>query len=175
MRRRGRAGIIALVGIDGAGKTTQGRRLAAALSATGRPARYYENGGGRPVVDAVAHRLGRRDGPHLLGRRAHVVLEATIRGLAITWALAASRARGEIAVMDRYTYCQYATMRLRGDPGEHRVRACYRYFPTPDLVVWFTLAPAEAQRRVALRGRDHEDLTRLDAFAAAYTTLPEAP
>jgi dTMP kinase len=174
-RPRRRRPVIALVGVDGVGKTTQARRLATALTAAGHPARYFENGGGRPVVDALAHRLGRRDGPDLLGRRAHVALETTIRGLALAWALAVSARTGQIAVMDRYTYCQYATMRLRGDSGEGRVRAAYRLAPTPDLVVWLTLAPTEAARRVELRGRDHEDPARLAAFAAAYASLPEAP
>ncbi|MCM3887165.1 thymidylate kinase [Frankia sp. R82] len=105
--------IIALVGVDGAGKTTQARRLAAALSAAGQPARYHENGGGRPLLDPLARRLGRRDGPDLLGARGHLAVEATIRATAITIALVLSWLRGEIAIMDRYTYCQFATMRLR--------------------------------------------------------------
>ncbi|MCK9877298.1 thymidylate kinase [Frankia sp. Ag45/Mut15] len=174
--------IIALVGVDGAGKTTQARRLAAALSAAGRPARYHENGGGRPLLDPLARRLGRRDGPDLLGARGHLAVEATIRATAITIGLGLSWLRGEVAVMDRYSYCQYATMRLRERPaavgaaarGERWVRAAYRHLPTPDLVVWLTVPVTVAQRRVELRGRDREDLDRLTAFAAAYAGLPEA-
>ncbi|CAO5185964.1 Thymidylate kinase [Frankia sp. AiPs1] len=239
-RGRGRGPVIALVGVDGVGKSSQARTLAAALRAAGRPARSFENGGGRPLLDPLARRFGRRDGPDLLGRRAHLAVEATLRATAISIALAVCRLRGEIAVMDRYTYCQYATMRLRatlpasevgralgpstvgtadggttpsrnalgpdgdgervhaasskgtGDAGhstgdvenaparatmaagERWVRAFYRHFPTPDLVVWLTLPAEVAQRRVQLRGRDHEDLDRLVAFAAAYADLPEA-
>ncbi|EIV92156.1 thymidylate kinase, partial [Frankia sp. QA3] len=81
-----------------------------------------------------------------------------------------------IAVMDRYVYCQYAVMRLRGDgDGDaRRVRVAYRRFPAPDLVVLFTVPATLAQQRVELRGRDHEDLDRLVAFAEAYRNLPEA-
>ncbi|WP_163553331.1 dTMP kinase [Candidatus Frankia alpina] len=174
-RRRRRPAIIALLGVDGVGKTTQARLLARTLSAAGQPASYFENGGGRPIVDALARLLGRRDGPDLLGSRVHVAVEATFRGLAITRALALSRLTGRIAVMDRYTYCQYAVMRLRGDGDGRRVRAAYRRFPTPDLVVLFTVPAALAQQRVERRGRDHEELDRLIAFAEAYAGLPEAP
>nr|WP_256788158.1 AAA family ATPase [Frankia sp. AvcI1] len=171
--------MIALLGVDGVGKTTQARRLARTLTAAGQPASYFENGGGRPLLDPLARRLGRRDGPDLLGRRVHVAVEATYRGLAITRALALSRLTGRIAVMDRYTYCQYAVMGLRGDgtgddDGARRVRAAYRRFPLPDLVVLFTAPATLAQQRVERRGRDHEDLDRLTAFAEAYRDLPEA-
>ncbi|KJE25240.1 thymidylate kinase [Frankia torreyi] len=174
MRRRRRPPVIALLGVDGVGKTTQARLLARTLTAAGQPASYFENGGGRPLLDPLARRLGRRDGPNLLGPRVHVAVEATFRGLAITRALALSRLTGRIAVMDRYTYCQYAVMRLRGDGDGRRVRAAYRRFPTPDLVVLFTVPAALAQERVEHRGRDHEDLDRLTAFAQAYRDLPEA-
>jgi dTMP kinase len=176
MRRRPRPPVIALLGVDGVGKTTQARLLARALSAAGRPASYFENGGGRPVVDALARLLRRRDGPDLLGSRVNLAVEATFRALAITRALTLSRLTGRIAVMDRYVYCQYAVMRLRGggDGDGRRVRVAYRRFPAPDLVVLFTVPATLAQQRVELRGRDHEDLDRLIAFAEAYRALPEA-
>jgi dTMP kinase len=109
--------MIALVGVDGSGKTTAARRLAQELTAAGTPAHYFENGGGRPIIDALAHRLGRRDGRHLLGNRGYLGVEVTIRWLAITRAVALSTLTRRVAVMDRYTYCQYAIMRARGDSG----------------------------------------------------------
>jgi hypothetical protein len=39
--------VIALVGIDGSGKTTQAHRLAATLTAQGTPATYWQNAAGR--------------------------------------------------------------------------------------------------------------------------------
>lgn len=165
--------IVALLGVDGSGKTTQARLLAAWLGELGLPARYFENGGGRPVLDAIAHRLGRRDGIALLGR-GHLVIEAALRWCAISRALALSRLTGRIAVMDRYAYCQFAIMRTRSDDRERRVRAFFRRFPSPDIVCLLSVPAETARERVELRGYDREELAHLIAFDAAYRGLPEA-
>jgi dTMP kinase len=107
--------MIALVGVDGSGKSTTARRLAQELTVTGTPARYFENGGGRPIMDGLAHRLGRRDGRHLLGRRPYLAIEVSFRALAISRAVILTMLTRQVAIMDRYTYCQYAIMRARGD------------------------------------------------------------
>ena len=62
------ASVVALVGIDGSGKTTQAMRLAAALCAAGVPARYGRNAGGRRFLGRVARKLGRDDAVSLLGQ-----------------------------------------------------------------------------------------------------------
>jgi len=165
--------IIAVIGVDGAGKSTQARLLAQWLSSQGTPALYFENAGGRPTINRLARHLGRRDGPDLFGR-GYVVLESSVRWLAICRALVVSRATGRVAVMDRYSYCQYAVMRARGDPGEGRVRAAFGVFPPPDVVCLLAVPAAVAQGRVERRGRDREELDYLHAFAHAYRTLPEA-
>ncbi|MEX5635854.1 hypothetical protein [Parafrankia sp. FMc2] len=95
MRRRP---IIVLLGVDGSGKTTQARQLAAWLDGQGVPARYFENAGGRPIWDALARLLGRADGRALFGCRAYVVVEASLRGVAVSRALALSWLTGRVAV-----------------------------------------------------------------------------
>ena len=60
--------MIALVGVDGSGKSTQARALARRLTAAGVPASYFENAGGRPLWNRLARAVGRRDGPALFGR-----------------------------------------------------------------------------------------------------------
>lgn len=166
--------VVALVGIDGAGKTTQARLLARALTDDGMPASYFENGGGRPVLDRLARAVGRRDGPDLLGP-AYVVLEAGIRWTALARALLLSRLTGRTAVMDRSAACQYALMRTRGDTGERWARAAFGLLPAPDLVVLLTVPAQSAQERVERRGRDREEVAYLAAFDRAYRSLPEAP
>ncbi|WP_241832221.1 dTMP kinase [Pseudofrankia sp. EUN1h] len=107
--------MIVLVGVDGSGKSTAAKRLAGELTAAGTPARYFENGGGRPLIDPLARRLGRRDGRHLLGRRGYLAVEASIRWVAIARATTISTLTRRVSVMDRYSYCQFAIMRARGD------------------------------------------------------------
>ncbi|MEH1015033.1 thymidylate kinase [Micromonospora sp. CPCC 206060] len=169
----GRRRVIALVGIDGTGKTTQARQLARWLCGQGIPASYFENGGGRPVFDRLARVLGRRDGVALFGRRAYPMIEATLRGVGIARALVWSRLTRRTAVMDRYTYCQYAMMRYRGDRGERLVQAAYSWFPRPDLVCFLAAAPDRARDRVLARGIDTEEPDHLQARDRAYRSLPE--
>lgn len=169
------APIIAIVGVDGAGKSTQAAGLAADLRAGGRKARSFENPGGRPLVNAIAHRLGRPDGRALLGPNLIVVIETIIRCVAIARALAWSRATGGIPIMDRYAYCQYAMVRSRGDRGERFARFILGWCPPPDLTCVLMLPADVAQRRVEERGKDHEELTHLLRFAQAYRSLPEWP
>jgi dTMP kinase len=75
--------------------------------------------------------------------------------------------------MDRYTYCQYALLRARGDRGEHCMRRLYGCIPRPNLVYLLSVPALTAHRRVELRGRDREDPAYLAAFEAAYRSLPE--
>lgn len=169
--------IIALVGIDGSGKTTQARRLADALTAAGSPATYWQNAGGRRWFGRVARLLGRRDGQRLLGRRGLLLAESVLRWLAIARALIRSRLSGRAAVMDRYAVCQYASIRAHGGKpaAERRARLAYRVFPPPDITFLLALDPAEAYRRIEIRGTDHEDLPFLAAGQQAYQALPEFP
>lgn len=173
--RRGRRRIIALVGIDGSGKTTQARRIADALTAAGTPATYWQNAGGRRWFGRLARRLGQHDAQRLLGRRGLLVVESVLRWLAIARALLRSRLRGRIAVMDRYAVCQYASIRAHGGrgPGEKLARLAYRVFPSPDVTFLLSVPPGVAYQRIEARGTDHEDLRYLDAAHQAYRALPE--
>jgi thymidylate kinase len=187
---RRRPAVIALVGIDGSGKTTQARLLAGALSAAGAPATYWQNAGGRRWFGRLARKLGRRDGQRLLGRRGLLVAESILRWLAIARALVRSWLRGRIAVMDRYAVCQYASIRAHGKHGpggrppayrrltslrfgERAARLAYRVFPAPDITFFLVVDPGEAYQRIEARGTDHEDIGYLSAAQAAYRALPE--
>jgi thymidylate kinase len=180
-RRRRREGVgarrrplvVAFVGIDGSGKTTQAHRLAAALSASGAPAIYCQNAGGRRWFGRLAQWLGCGDAERLLGRNVLVLAEATLRWLALARALARSFFRRRAAVMDRHAACQYASIRARGTRWEAPARIAYRIFPPPDVTFLLSVAPAEAYRRIEARGTDHESLAFLVAADAAYRSLPE--
>lgn len=172
--------IIALIGVDGSGKTTQARRLATWLTEAGTPSLYAPNAGGRRWLGRFAQRLGRPNAPQLLGIGGMLVVESLLRGLAIARALLRARLHHQVAVMDRYTVCQYASIRahrVRGVPlgmGERLTRCAYRFFPEPDVTFLLGVGPAEAYRRIEARGTDHESLEFLIATAQAYRDLPEA-
>jgi len=168
---------VALVGIDGSGKTTQAHQLATALAARGLPATYRRNAGGRRWFGRLATALGRRDGEHLLGRRTMLFVESVLRWLAILRTLLRRTVTREVAVMDRYAYCQYASLRAHGagPAAERRARWAYRLFPPPDLTFLLAVDPAVAYDRIETRAYDHEEMSYLTAAAAAYRSLPEYP
>jgi dTMP kinase len=176
IRTRGRAvRTVALIGIDGSGKTTQALRLAGELTALGLHASYRRNAGGRHWFGRLAAALGRRDAEDLLGRRPMLVIESVLRWLAILNTQLRRLVTRDIAVMDRYAVCQYASLRARGaGPGaERRARLAYRLFPRPDVTFLLAVHPEVAHRRIEARGYDHEELDFLSAAAAAYRSLPE--
>jgi dTMP kinase len=176
-RRGGYPRTIALVGIDGSGKTTQAHLLAEQLAAAGLRAAYRRNAGGRHWFGRLATRLGRADGEDLLGRRLMLLVESVLRWLAILRTLLRRQVTGEIAVMDRYAVCQFASLRAHGaaPAAERRARLAYRLFPKPDLTLLLAVDPQVAHDRIEARGYDHESLDYLAGAQAAYRSLPEFP
>ena len=167
---------IALVGIDGSGKTTQAHRLADDLAAAGVRASYRRNAGGRHWFGRLAVRLGRRDAEDLLGRRAMLLVESALRWLAILRTVLRRALTGGTVVMDRYAVCQYASLRARGaaPAAERRARLANRFLPRPDVTLLLDVAPAVAYDRVEARGYDLESRAYLNAARAAYHALPES-
>ena len=172
---------VALVGVDGSGKTTQAHRLAAELAALGLPATYRRNAGGRRWFGRLATALGRRDAEHLLGRRELLLVESVLRWLAIARTLLRRAVTGEIAVMDRYAACQYASLRAHaavparsagagasGSPGWHTAS-----FPAPDVTFMLVVDPAVAYDRIEAAWVRPRDDGLPDAATAAYRALPE--
>jgi dTMP kinase len=168
---------VALIGIDGSGKTTQAHRLADDLAAAGWHASYRRNAGGRHWFGRLAPVFGKRDGEDLLGRRGMLVAESVLRWFALVRTLLRRWVTGETAVMDRYAYCQYASLRARAAhrSAERRARLAYRLFPPPDVTFLLAVDPAEAFARIEARGTDHEEMDYLRAADAAYRSLPEFP
>jgi dTMP kinase len=102
-------------------------------------------------------------------------VESLLRWLAILRTLLRRAVTGEVAVMDRYAFCQYASLRARGarPSAERRARLAYRLFPQPDVTLFLDVDPALAHDRIKSRGYDSETMEYLDAAAAAYRGLPE--
>jgi len=162
--------LVALEGIDGAGKSTQSRRLAEALAADG-----YEVVQTHEPTDGPWGRRIRASGEtgrlspqeefeaFLEDRREHV------RDL-----LAPALDAGRIVLVDRYYFSSMAYQGARGLDPEAIRQANERVAPRPDLLVIFELDPAAGLARVSARGRGdlferEDDLRRAAAIFAAIT------
>ena len=167
--RETRLATIALVGIDGAGKTTQATRLTKWLSQLGHPVRYRLAASGRRVLGNTAKRLGRADSVALLGPRLAIRAETLLRHAN----LATSGASG-VLIADRYDVCQYARTKVVCPDLEPWVRRQMSRLPAPDLTLYFEVAPEVAHVRVKTRGIDDEPVDHLQALDDAYRSLPEA-
>lgn len=141
--------LVAIEGIDGVGKTTQIRRVAAALAALPDApgvvtSKEPTDGpwGQRIRRSATQGRLSPEDELHafVMDRRQHVAE-----------LIAPSLAAGCVVLLDRYYYSSAAYQGARGyDPAEV-VATNESFAPRPDLLVVLDLDPATALRRVGAR------------------------
>ncbi len=160
--RRGR--FITLEGGEGAGKSTQARRLAAALAAEGIPVLRTREPGGAPGAEAV-RRVLLGEGPwdniaecmlHFAARREHVA--RTIRPAldAGIWVISDRFADSTLAYqcygqgVPRAAYDALAALALEG--------------LAPDLTLVLEIGSAEGLARAAERG----DTNRYEAMDAAF-------
>lgn len=169
-----RPALIAIIGIDGSGKTTTAKALVRHLRGRGLRARYFENAGGRPPLNWLARSMGHADAVDWLGAERLQAIEQRVRHVLMRVAAAWSRGPGErTAVLDRWAVCQYAVVRARRSSGETQARVRYAGLPEPDLVVFLDVSPVVARERLERRGKDVDELEWLERADAAYRSLPE--
>jgi len=154
--------LIAVEGIDGAGKTTQVQLLGQALRAAGEDpvlSKEPTNGlWGQKVRESAQNGrmpLGRELVAFLKDRREHIREK-----------VAPSLAEGRIVILDRYFYSTIAYQGARGaDRDELRQRMAE--FPLPDIVLLLDADPAVTIARIA-NGRQEEpnEFERLDQLRA---------
>jgi len=156
--------LIAIEGIDGAGKTTQVRLLKDSL----------ERVGAAPVVSKEP-----TDGPWGRRIKASAVegrmsleeeLEAFVRDRTehVAGLIGPALAEGRIVILDRYFPSTVAYQGARGaDPDEIR-RRMESLFPIPDLILILDLEPEAGLHRVAhLRGDQPNSFENLETLSRA--------
>jgi len=147
---RGR--LIVFEGGEGAGKSTQLRRLAARLAATGIPHRHFREPGGTAVGDRIRELLLHGDAP--MAARTEAALFIASRAELVATAVRPALERGEHVLLDRFLLSSYAyQVHGRGLP-EEEVRAANALATdgvVPDLTLLLTLAPGEGLARAGAR------------------------
>ncbi|WP_329179985.1 dTMP kinase [Streptomyces sp. NBC_01477] len=173
---RERGFLVAVVGIDGAGKTTQVKALAEWLEGEGVNAHCLLNQTMLPVrqsLDRIALEDGFPGHLEMVGADAIRLISACAKLAALARLEDTLRIPGTVTLVDRYTYCQYAAVRLQKADNEEFLRRLNRALPEPDLILFLDVDPLEAQQRIKKRGIDEESLEFLSGYRAAYASLPE--
>jgi dTMP kinase len=163
MRSPHRPGLLlAMEGIDGAGKTTQVRALEALLREAALPhlATKEPTGGpwGRKIRESArTGRMSREDEleAFLQDRREHV-----------TQVLQPALEEGKVVLVDRYYFSTVAYQGARGlDPKDLLARNAFA--PEPDLLIVLDLPPELGLRRVRERGDVADEFEKQDELARA--------
>ncbi|MFC4637423.1 dTMP kinase [Deinococcus hohokamensis] len=169
--RPGAAPFITFEGPEGAGKSTQVARLAAALAGAGVPHLLTREPGGTPLGTRVREVL--LDPALSIDPLPEFLLYSASRAQLVTDVIRPALARGEAVVCDRYFDSSLAYQGAgRGLPGallRDLTREATRGL-TPDLTVLLDLDPAVGLRRAAARGQPD----RLEQADLAFHTRVRA-
>ncbi|MHA7240248.1 nucleoside/nucleotide kinase family protein [Arthrobacter sp. TMS1-12-1] len=159
--------VVAVVGIDGAGKTTATRALGDLLG-TATPALVLANPSGRRTMTAWTAQLGIAVPPRILD-----LLESVVRAANVLANHVRARRFDGVVILDRHLYCQQALRAARGLPRGRLLALLTRLLPASDVVVFLDVSPEEAARRITARGTDTERVEDLRAYRDGYLGLPE--
>lgn len=168
------ANFIVFEGIDGAGKTTQGKNTADFLSSLGYSVSWYPNQSLKPIcqiLDKIAQEDGYRDRLEMLGSEMELLMISVLK-----WKEAFSLKEeftkpGHYIIMDRYIYSWYAYAKVLGVNNEPFLRRLFSIFPIPDIVFLMEVSPQIAYQRIVERGIDVESTCFLTQASCAYQDL----
>lgn len=157
-----RGWFITLEGGEGAGKSTQARRLAGAFAATGLPVLATREPGGTKEAERVRALL--LDPALAWTPLAETLLHGAARAEHVTRVIRPALEAGTHVVCDRFadSTLAYQGYGLGGDLGAIATLAGLIDL-APDLTLVLDLAPAESKRRLAARGAGADRYERLGA------------
>ena len=157
---------IAMEGGDGAGKSTQARRLAAALQETGRTVLRTREPGGTPIGEQLRS-LVLEHGNGEIDARTEALIFAASRAAHVQQVIEPALAAGTVVVCDRYVDSSIAYQGAGRQLGTEAVRTLNRWATAglePDLTVLLDVDPQ--------RGRDRR--TAGDAAEDRLESEPDA-
>ncbi|MFE4194728.1 thymidylate kinase [Paenarthrobacter sp. NPDC056912] len=160
--------LIVLTGIDGSGKTTAARALVDSARAGGRNALLLSNHAARKRLSLLSERFGWDLPPRFAD-----FIETIVRLATVLFSHARAQNFDGLVVMDRHLHCQLALRQASGLDRGRLIPWLLEKLPAADVMVHFAVDPRVAHERVMARGTDKESLADLQAFRAAYRSLPE--
>lgn len=156
---------IAFEGGDGAGKSTQVRRVAAALEVAGREVVLTRQPGGTSLGAALRDLVLHGEA---ITPRAEALVFAADKAQHVAEVILPSLVRAAVVITDRYTDSSVAYQGAGRSLGAQEVADLQEWAVgglTPDLTVLVDVDPAEGRRR---RGGSHDRMeSEADAFHAA--------
>lgn len=158
---------VTLEGGEGAGKSTQARRLAEALRARGLEVVETREPGGSPGAEAIRELL--LHGPVDWSPEAEALLFAAARSDHVERTIRPALARGAWVVCDRFIDSSLAYQGGAGGVGPESVRQLHGIGSKgmmPDRTLLLRLSPGEAAARAG--ARDAEGADRIGGRDAAY-------
>lgn len=157
---------MAVEGIDGAGKTTQAKRLVKWLRNRGIRARYTREPSGGPVGRILRSMARRRD----VDTRLEALLFAADRLYHVEKTIAPLLSRGYVVVSDRYLHSSLAYQ--AATTGEPKwVEELNRFAPRPDLAILLDIEPEVGLERIGRRRTRFEELELLEKVRENYLRL----
>ena len=172
---------ITLEGGEGAGKSTQARRLAAALQAAGCTALLTREPGGAPGAEVLRGLLLSRT--HDWSPPAETYLHFAARAEHLARTVQPALAVGQVVVCDRFADSTMAYQGYGLGADLTLIAALTRLLPVrPDLTLVLAVSPAVAAARLAARSQALDRYEAMDAgfharvaagFLAIATTEPD--
>ena len=146
--------LVVLEGIDGAGTTTQTRRLAAALTADGRSVHRTREPSDGPIGLLLRRMLAGEHAP--VGHETMALLFAADRADHLQREVEPALARGSLVISDRW---YHSSLAYQGSDADRAwIRTLNERMRRPDLTLFLRCDAEVAARRRADAGRDEESL-----------------
>jgi len=143
----GRGMLIAIEGIDGAGKTTNARELFSYLKNLGYPVLLLKE----PSDSIYGRKI--RGSEKRLPAEEELKLFLLDREIDVKERIIPAIEEGKIVIMDRYYYSNIAYQSARGIEAEKIRELNERFAPKPDLVIILDVSPETALERIKVRGK----------------------